>query len=44
MKYVLVLVLAHAIARRGTGIRTWRGLVEAGAIAAVPLLLVAAHN
>lgn len=40
VKYMLVVVLAHVIARRGDGIRTWTGLVEAGVVTLIPFLLV----
>ncbi len=33
MKYLLVIALAHAVARRGAGVRTWGGLLEAGLLA-----------
>ncbi|MGE0711282.1 MAG: rod shape-determining protein RodA [Planctomycetota bacterium] len=42
-KYVLIVVLAHAIAARGARVKTWRGLAEIGAIAGVPFLMVAAQ-
>jgi rod shape determining protein RodA len=40
MKYILVIALAHAVARRGAGMRTWGGLIEAGVITSIPMLLV----
>jgi rod shape determining protein RodA len=43
VKYVLVIVLAHVIARRGDGIRSWGGLIEAGVVTAIPFLLVLAQ-
>ncbi|MCA8924035.1 MAG: rod shape-determining protein RodA [Planctomycetes bacterium] len=36
MKYVLVITLAHVVARRGEEIKTWGGLLEAGVISAIP--------
>ena len=43
VKYMLVVVLAHVIARRGDGIKTWGGLAEAGLVTAIPFLLVLAQ-
>lgn len=40
VKYALVLLLAHTVARRGAGIATWSGLFEAGVITGVPIGLV----
>ncbi len=43
MKYVLVIALARVVAGMGPRIQTWRGLAEAGAVAAVPFLMVMAQ-
>ena len=40
MKYALLLVVARALARMGERIKTWRGLLEVGALAGVPVGLI----
>ena len=40
MKYALVLALAHLLARQGSRVQAWGGLLEVGIVTAIPLGLV----